>query len=265
MKSSLKLHCLIAATIALAPVASAATIAFSGSQLDLGPGWRTPSVAKTQDADGDNIYGTDGYVMFQTGFVPDPPPADQFRFNSNPFSDASTAFPSYATVTADGATGSVTAANFSDINNPNNPSNDFNSGVASRSNFTALGSEQSLMNINFIAANFPTAGVRVGVFVNNAADRNPMAVRLTLDGGGTVSATAATGMDVSSQNDYYFFDITDITANATFSFFATEDTGDGNTAGEVRVGGFTFDTIPEPGALSLLALSGGLLLFRRRR
>jgi len=42
------------------------TVTFIGSVLNLGPGWRDPSVAKPFNIDGDNIYGTDGYVMYAT-------------------------------------------------------------------------------------------------------------------------------------------------------------------------------------------------------
>lgn len=41
----------------------AATIIHAGSDTTTGGAWRTSSVTKTLDGDGNNIYGTDGYLL----------------------------------------------------------------------------------------------------------------------------------------------------------------------------------------------------------
>jgi len=46
-----------------AAVRGGATVKFVGNDLTTGPHWRTASIAKPNDADGDNIYGTEGYFL----------------------------------------------------------------------------------------------------------------------------------------------------------------------------------------------------------
>ncbi|MEM6821279.1 MAG: PEP-CTERM sorting domain-containing protein [Verrucomicrobiota bacterium] len=255
----LKIVACLSLSILSAQDLTATVITYAGEQTNLGDGWRTPGTAKTQDADGDNIYGTDGYLMYYTGFT-----GSTFDFDFDVNFNASNALPSYVSITSDGADGSLAASDFVDIDDPNNAPADFTSGVA-LANGLALGSEASLFNLTFNGL-APSTGVRVGVLVNNTPDRNPAAVRFTLDSDGAVSSSTATNPGVGGQADYYFFDITDISDGDTFSFFATEDILDSETGGEVRVGGFTFDTIaiPEPSTYALLAL-GSILLFGLRR
>jgi hypothetical protein len=45
------------------PAAAPAAVSYVGVQEGL-QGWRSTSVAKTVDADGDNVYGTAGYALF---------------------------------------------------------------------------------------------------------------------------------------------------------------------------------------------------------
>lgn len=257
MKKSIRTGVLVVSYI-LTP-ANAAVIIASGADTDTTNGaWRTSSVSKPLDADGNNIYGSDGYLMFNTGYI-----GGSFTSSTNIFANASNALPTYVSVTADGATGSVGAAAFASIDDPLNAPTDFQSGVATISG-VGLGAEVSMLNLTFNGT-VPIAGIRVGVLVNNAANRNASAIRFELDGNAAVTASQNTGTGVNQQQDYYFFDITGISNGDVFSFFATEDTGDGNNAGEVRVGGFTFDTIPEPGSMTLLGLALGFLAVRRRR
>jgi len=44
-------------------IGSAAGVNYAGVQTDLGSGWRTSSVQKPLDIDGDNVLGTDGYYL----------------------------------------------------------------------------------------------------------------------------------------------------------------------------------------------------------
>lgn len=258
------LSSLIAISLSAASAHAASIMAAGADTSTTNADWRTNSVVKPLDADGNNIYGTDGYLMFNTGYT-----GATFTSSNTVLANSSNALPAYVSVIVDGATGSVGAAAFALINDPLNPGSDFRSGVAARSG-VALGTEVSMFNLAF--NNAPVGGVRVGVLVNNAANRNAQAIRFELDGsGGTVTASQGTGQNVNAQQDYYFFDITGINNGDTFSFFATEDTADGNNAGEVRVGGFFFDSIPdvavipEPSSTTLIGVALGAMLLRRQR
>lgn len=257
MKPTLR-SSLIALSLCAASAHAASILASGADTSTTNDAWRTSGVAKPLDADGNNVYGSDGYLMFNTGYT-----GTTFTSSTNVLANASNSLPAYAAVTADGATGSVGAAAFALIDDPLNPGSDFRSGVATVSGVT-LGAEASMFNLTF--NNAPVGGVRVGVLVNNAANRNAQAIRFELDGsGGAVTASQGTGQNVNAQQDYYFFDITGINNGDTFSFFATEDTGDSQTTGEIRVGGFTFDTIPEPGSTTLIGFALGAMLLRRQR
>ncbi|MCU0792662.1 MAG: hypothetical protein MUE42_07390 [Opitutaceae bacterium] len=216
--------------------AEAAQIAASGADTTTTrDAWRTASVAKPLDVDGDNVYGTDGYLMFQTGYS-----GDKHVVKPNVFADASDALPRYVTVLPAGATASLGSAKFAMIDDPTEPGSDLLSGVALVSG-VAPGAEVSIFKL--VLKNQPAQGVRVGVMVNNAVDRNPGAVRLALDGDATVTATHHTAQSARNQACYFFFDVTGLSGTSTLTLYVTEDTTDNNKSGEVRIGGLTFDTL----------------------
>jgi hypothetical protein len=232
---NLRFLCIPAAFASL--LAEAAQIAASGADTSTTrDAWRTASVVKRLDADGDNVYGTDGYLMFLTGYS-----GDKHVLKPTVFANASDALPRYVTITPTGARTSLAAASFALIDDPTDPASDFLSGVAIAPG-VPLGGEVSMFRLVF--KNAPAKGVRVGVMVNNAVDRNPGAIRLALDGNATVTASHHTAQGARSQACYYFFDLTGLFDGASFTLFVTEDTTDNNKSGEVRLGGFTFDALP---------------------
>lgn len=217
--------------------ARAAQIAASGADTaTTRDAWRTPSVAKRLDADGDNRYGSDGYLMFHTGYS-----GDKHSLKPNVFLNASEALPRYVSVQPAGASASLGAAAFALIDDPTEPTSDMLSGVAIISG-VPLGAEVSMFKL--VLKNPPPKGVRVGVMVNNAVDRNPGAIRLALDGDTAITASHQTAQGARSQACYYFFDVTELSGGATLTLYVTEDTTDKNRSGEVRVGGLTFDLLP---------------------
>ncbi len=198
--------------------------------------WRTPSVVKRLDADGDNLYGTDGYLMFHTGYS-----GDKHSLRPNVFANASEARPRYVSFSPAGASASLGAASFALIDDPTEPTSDMLSGVAIVAG-VPLGAEVPIFKLVF--TNPPAKGVRVGVMVNNAVDRNPGALRLTLDGAASVTAAHETARAARSQACYYFFDVTELSSGDSLTLRVTEDTTDKNKSGEVRIGGLTFDSLP---------------------
>lgn len=224
--------------LALAGLAAqAAQITASGADTSTTrEAWRSPSVVKPLDPDGDNIYGTDGYLMFQTGYS-----GDKHVVRPNVFAQASDALPRYVTVQAAGATASLAATAFAMINDPTEPSSDMLSGVAIIAG-VPLGTEASMFRLVF--RNPPSKGVRIGVMLNNAVDRNPSSIRLSLDGNPTITASHRTAVGVRGQACYFFFDVTEFSGGTILTLHVTEDTTDKNNTGEVRIGGFTFDSLP---------------------
>lgn len=235
MRASRFFLCLPAALATLA--AEAAQIAASGADTaTTRDAWRTPSVVKRLDADGDHLYGTDGYLMFHTGYS-----GDKHSLKPNVFANASDALPRYVSVLPAGAGASLGAATFALIDDPTEPTNDILSGVAIVSGL-ALGAEASILKLAF--KNPPPKGVRVGVMVNNAVDRNPGAIRLTLNGDAAITASHQTAQGARAQACYYFFDVTGLATGDSLTLYVTEDTTDKNKSGEARVGGLTFDSLP---------------------
>jgi hypothetical protein len=52
-----------ALTLSLWGLSARATVTFVGNDIVTGSSWRTPSVAKANDIDDDNVYGSDGYFL----------------------------------------------------------------------------------------------------------------------------------------------------------------------------------------------------------
>lgn len=229
------LFCIPAALATLA--AHAAQIAASGADTaTTRDAWRTPSVVKRLDADADNRYGTDGYLMFHTGYS-----GDKFDLRPNVMLNASDALPRYVSVSPAGASASLGAATFALIDDPTEPTSDLLSGAAIVPG-VELGGEASMFKLAF--NNPPAKGVRVGLMVNNAIDRNPGALRLAMNGDAAVTASHQTAQGVRGQACYYFFDVTGLSTGDSLTLFVTEDTTDKNKSGEVRIGGLTFDSLP---------------------
>jgi PEP-CTERM motif len=251
----------VALLFASSQLAHAASITAAGSQLNLGDGWRDSSVAKTQDIDGDNIYGSLGYFMFSTQT-----PGSGSGVSPGPGAGI-LSLPSYIFLTLNGADTGFHSDDYTLINDPNNPgsANDLSSGISSKSGPLADNTEFSLIDINFSAGVSSTDTIRVGIFVDNTIplDTSPIGLRLEGAGGDSLNVAKA---QASRANDYYFFDLTGLNPGDVITVFATT----GVSPSAVAVGGFTFDSVPEsvpePSAMILAGFGFVFLaiLFTRR-
>jgi len=231
---------------------NAAVITAAGSHLSLGPAWRTTSVVKPLDIDLDNIYGTLGYMMFNTHTQASGSGVGQGAVLAN----TTTFLPSYITITANLAHISY-QANYTLIDDPANPSGpDLWSGISYMSPAVS-NSSNPLFNINFGAATPANTLFRLGVFVDNTGplDGSPVALRVAGAGGDSLSVPKPQATQV---NNYYFFTLAGVQAGNTLTVSATRQAGNG----AVVLGGFTFDAIavPEPSALSLASVASILVL-----
>lgn len=233
----------------------AAVVTAEGAQLNLGDAWRDSTVLKTHDSDGDNVYGSLGYIMFNTHTQASGAGVGA----TGPLDNATLSLPGIA-ILATGANAGY-SGNYSLINDPNAPPPggiDLWSGVAYRSVFAPGGlagnTEYAMFDITFngIGTSLPNA-IRLGIFVDNEFDPQNVPIGLRIAGAGGDSGNVLKLPTVQS-NDYYFFDLTGLSAGDTITVFATSNTN----AGALTLGGFTFDAVPEPSATVLTALGLGI-------
>ncbi len=223
----------------------AAVITYAGADLTTNDAWRTNNLVKLLDIDGDNVYGTDGFVLFGGG-------------------QASSA-PTYATV-AQGAGTSVFGGNASYTNFDNAaftgpaPVANVVSGVV----FNAPGGTNPTDFVTFTLTQPQT--FRLGVITDNAdfAAISPTTLRVRQTVGGSAdSGYVSAAADRDRDGDYYFFDVSG-QAGDIFAVSGNNDSGFSSNG----VYGVTFDSqiVPESSTLVLLATGlFGLAIWWRRR
>lgn len=239
-----------AAVVTLASPAVAATISFVNSgvpdttTLDA---WRTSSVVKTMDADGNNVYGSDGYYMAGPVGV---------------------TVPTYLQSVSLSATNYGGDGNYAVIDSPSNVPNNVNSGLFFRTN-----TFDTVISFTVSSTLVGSKSFRVGILNNNQGHSSNDNSGLTPDfiavnqtsGGSATSGTldsSSTPTPFQARAHWIFFDISGAVANDTFAINIGSDGAPHNQTG---IGGLTFDTIPEPTSIGLLGMGAMGLLVRRRR
>lgn len=243
----------MAATISNVGIASA----IAGNNNDQVDQWRSTSQIKTFDPDGNNVYGTDGYVLYGTDTVDNGNAGSITSTDPLTASNTLKSIPSYVTLSSNGQNGVASSYNtYKLVDNPtlsvSTTVADVEAGAAYR--FIGTNIETSMLNLT-INSGVPTA-FRLGI-IAGLADSFTGSIRLaqTTGGSGTVSFVRQTG-----EGAIYFADIAGAQAGDVFTVFLT------NTQGSaVTYDGITFDTVPEPSA-ALLGLAGfAFLAFLRKR
>ncbi|MCE9554022.1 MAG: PEP-CTERM sorting domain-containing protein [Planctomycetes bacterium] len=251
--------------------ASAATIAFVGADLShvgfpvpvpvagsTKDAWRTTSVTKSLDADGNNIYGSDGYFMPTSGSV-------------TPSYVQGLTLPSGTlTYLGNGA--------FARIDDPASPPTNMDSQIFYRVSST----DTDIVSFKMLGTLSGAKSFRLGILLDtpeNAGavddtDYAPTTFEVHQIVGGVATSASINGQQGRVVNlaeaDWYFFDITGAVANDEYAIRVHGQSNDNLVA----IGGLTFDSVaeapavPEPSTfvLAALGLAGlGLLAWRRRK
>ena len=283
----MKKHTFVIGTILAASLTTATHAALivtatgDGTGYDLtGPGsatneigaWRSTDVTKTFDIDGDNIYGTAGFIFAGDGGA---------TGNNQDFARRAESAPSWATITPATATDSLDGnltglavdANANFFDDPNAPTGASVADWGSQGFFTVVNTGE-----NSVAGDWHTA------FQVDLLPGTPTEIRLGIFGGNQDNGDNrwdSTGYRISSDGGATWTEITGLLGNAGTALNAVffdvdlngEDTGSLLIAGQqsrnqndfTSIAGITFDAIPEPSSSALLGLGVLGFLARRRR
>ncbi|WAC19894.1 hypothetical protein OVA24_00695 [Luteolibacter sp. SL250] len=241
-----------------------------GNDNDEVDSWRTIAVAKTYDTDGDNVYGTAGYVFYGADSATNGNggavvTVDPLAYNASATRRTHLSVPSYLSLTSTGQNRIASSYGYRLMDDPTQPPSasvaNVESGGALRQSVT-LGTEVGMINFTVTSA-IPAGGLRIGVIISNL-DAAAGTLRFTQTTGGAATSTANLAFSGSSIPSIVFFDVTEATTGDVFSLFLTKSSP-GNSNTSVAYGGLTFDVIPEPGSAMLGLLAAATLGLRRRR
>ena len=262
---------LLAAPSAGAAVVTVAGTDFSGAAFR---GWRTPSVAKALDLDGDGVYGTAGYALLATqpaanngSFKQDFDASDRI-LNDGPIGPNGnlTNLASYpAGVTVENgflALNQAVSGFYGAMDDPTG-GEDVATGVVRRAagdpdgvqgqvavitlgeGTPGLGEADAVLRLGILLLNDPNAAKNAAVRVSSGSNNPGDVTNFSGDFGPSVM----------------FWDITDYSAGNTIEVFFQAE-GDSNNVG---LTGLTFDVVPEPAGAAVLGFTAAALLGRRRR
>jgi hypothetical protein len=254
------LHLVSGLALFVAATCSATTISYLGENSTNASSWRTSSVPKTINPANNNIYGNDGYVMFNTAptsstLIQSNSPVNPFTYTGSPPLAPLTKMPSYVTSFTQGSTFNSVYSSSAYLNMDNPAGGSIKSGVGyevgNTSSFTPL--------FTFtVGANVPKT-FTVGLFFNNGLGEWSQA---QIVGGGGTATGART---VFGNIDALFFTISGATNGTVFTVEGLASTR-GEANGNLDIMGITFDSVPEPTTLGGTALAAlALIWFGRRR
>lgn len=204
----------------------AATVSFAGGDFTTSGAWRTSAILKSLDGDGNNVYGSDGYVL--TGGA------------------GSIVNPSYATVLRLSTLTFPGNGGYTLIDNPLGPGS-ISTGVWYSTGSITL-QEQNLAQITVTSA----GSFRVGILTDNAdfADISPFGLHiLQTSGGSGDSGLIGAYLEPNRDSDWYFFDIVGAQIGDVFVISGTNTRLGSGPQDSNGIGALTFDrllAVPEP-------------------
>jgi hypothetical protein len=245
----------------VATTCSATTISFLGENSTNAARWRTSSVAKTINPANNNIYGNDGYVMFNTAstsstLIQSNSPVNPFTFSSSsPALTPLTKMPSYVSSFTAGSSFNSVYTSSAYLNMDNTTGGSVKSGVGYELGST--GSFTPLFTFT-VGGNVPST-FTVGLFFNNGLGEWSQAQ--IVGGGGTGTGTRT----VFGNIDALFFTITGATSGTVFTVQGIASSTAPGANGNLDIMGITFDSVPEPSTLGACASAAFALMWLGRK
>ena len=235
-----------------------------GSEFLTGADWRTTTALKPLDADGDAVYGTQGYAVFGPGTVGQ---TDGAGTGSVDFvAGGLTSQPSFGSFSV--ATGAGTQFAFSNfgyaaIDDPTVAPGvavaDIQSGLGGFAGVTPVASLLSSDIVQLTIGSGVPASFRFGVITNASVGTDLLlTLRQTVGGLSANAGAPASAFGVS----YSFFDVVGAVTGDVYVLSLTKAD---DTSTVVALSGVTIDVVPEPSSLLLLAATSTVFLLRRRR
>lgn len=247
-----RLAVLTGLAITAATTAHAASISYAGADLATSGAWRTPSILKPLDSDGNNVYGSAGYLLTRS------PAGDLF---SNP------TYASVVNLVSAFYGGAGTNPNYTTVDNPLGGS--VKTGI-----WYAVGDfenqEQDFARITVSLA----SSFRIGVMVDETdfIGISPGQLRVRQTAGGTGDSTLVNAMlEPNLDTDWYFFNIFGAQPGDQFVISGTDSRVGAGPVASNGIGAIAFDNVAVPetstwaAGLGLAALAGAKVWSRRVR
>jgi hypothetical protein len=230
--------------LCLVAVAQASTVSFVGSD-SADNSWRTSSVAKPLDPDGDNIYGTAGFALLGSSIgtqIINPDGVLVTQLTGNTFNGNG----GYTQIDNPLGTGTITSGVWYD--------NPVSAGAA----------------LDFAALTFSaTESYVVGIYTDNTdfADISPSSLRISQVAGAGSGDSGYISNTPGQGGDWFLFNVS---GNAGDVFDVSGIATGSPETGSDGIGLITFDagsdsTAPEPGTIALTLASMAFLVWRRTR
>lgn len=279
MKATIKQTILypLAVLLLCEPLARA-TVTFIGNDLTTGSAWRTPGVIKTNDVDGDNIYGSAGYFL---------PSAKFFRYRNpllngtniiTPDPEGITAWPSYIKDLefADAEVGASWGGEFADCGTmdlvpgslgltgagilPSVAGTNVLNLKLKRTNSPAFRLTLVFGNNPNALTFFETSAVTEDSTITNDAGipnlDDPLGMHVTVnDGSGAVSQLSGDASLAAQTNGYTTYQSWDISAGSSDITITIDLAGTTNTI--PRLSGIAIDSLPVTAPTVLISPTGG--------
>ena len=223
-----------------------ATVTYVGYDLTTSGAWRTAGVSKPLDADGNNIYGSAGYLLTTS------PGGAQL---SNP------AYASVINLVSTFYSGHVTSPNYTTVDNPLGGS--VKTGIWYASGGVTL-QEQDFARITVSQA----SSFRLGVLVDETdftdISPNDLRVRQTAGGSGN-SGLIFSFVEANLDSDWYFFDVTGAQPGDEFVISGTNARNGSVPQNSNGIGAITFDNVavPEASTWGALIFAGTTMAWTR--
>lgn len=260
--TSARTFIIVLATIGVAHSASAAIsyfnhLANNPNDFEVGR-WSRSTTIKTYDLDGDNVYGSDGYVLMNTSNA-----GSLVGVLASSLESA----PSYTTAISYTGAGAGASGSFNGAENVLNPGATAAVNLGYAGYTGPAGAAIPLQELFTYTMNRDMTGgetIRLGIITDSLSGELRVGITELRVVAGGLSADATVGAwNRTAGVDMYFFDITGLSNGDEIEIWGANSNTAGANFNLATIGAVTFDSVPELSTAALLGL-GCLAWFRRR-